>query len=154
MAINTNSQLFGRVVSTEKKNTVGSKSKKVFGMGFPIGKGSSRGYVGNEVGLELVKNNLRQLLQTEKGERVMLPNYGVKLKKYLFEALDQETFGSIKQEILTSIARYIKGVKVLKLRVLPIDDFGLEGLQAIRIDLLVQIKELEGAIVEVGVKIN
>jgi len=154
MAINTSTIVFGNVVSRDRNSGIESKKTKTFGLAFPLGKRTQKGYLQKESGVELVKNNLRQLLQTEKGERIMLPNYGVRLKRYLFEQLTEETFGSIKQEILTSISRYVKGVKVLKLRVVPIDDFSLEGLQAFRIDLLAQVSDLDGVIVEVGVKLS
>ena len=53
--------------------------------------------------IEVVKSSLIQLLLTAKGERLMLPNYGTNLRKYLMEPLDQATFTSIKKEIQQSI---------------------------------------------------
>lgn len=105
-------------------------------------------------GIELVKNNLIQLLRTERGERVMLPDFGCNLRKYLFEPLDEETFRSIKNEILTTINKYAVGVNILKLSVSPLDSYGIEGLQAIQVKLIAQLSELQEVTFEVSTRIG
>ena len=68
--------------------------------------------------------------------------------------MDNILFESIKQEILTAIARYAREVKVLKLGVYPLNEYGAEGLQAMQIKLSVQVKEIESTTFEVGVRIG
>ena len=75
-------------------------------------------YFGKAIGLSLIKNNLNQLLRTERGERVMLPDYGLSLKKYLFEPLDETTFELIKSDILGTLRKYFSIGRVLNLSVL------------------------------------
>ena len=53
--------------------------------------------------LEAVKQNLLNLLNTEMGERVMQPNLGVRLKRFLFEPFSQEIVEEIQQVIMDSI---------------------------------------------------
>jgi|TARA_R110002074_G_scaffold12449_8_gene45641 phage baseplate assembly protein W len=68
-------------------------------------------------GLSLIKNNLRQLLLCEKGERIMLPDYGLSLKKYIFEPLDETTYFLMRTDILRTIDKYFKSVNVIKLAI-------------------------------------
>ena len=110
--------------------------------------------LGKESGVELIRNNLKQLLSTDLGERVLLPRYGLNLKKYLFQPMDEELFEAIKSEILGTMSRYANNVRVLKLRVVPLDDYGLEGLQALKVVLSLQLKESDNLVFEVGVKIG
>ena len=68
--------------------------------------------------------------------------------------MDEQLFESIKQEILSAIYKYATNVRVLKIRVLPVDSYGLEGMQALRIIISVQLKDSEHITFEVGVKIG
>lgn len=147
MPANTSITIHGNLNSEVIKNDPKAKKEKVYGLNFPIGRRVTGGFFSKISGLDLVKANLRQLLQTERGERVYLPNYGCNLKKYLFQPMDEITFEQIKTEILTSISRYSKGVRVLSLKVTPRDD------NSLRILLRVQIREIENTITEVEVDI-
>ena len=48
---------------------------------------------------DLAKQNFKMLLLTNKGERIMHPNFGVGLRSYLFEQNTPVTFGEIDKEI-------------------------------------------------------
>jgi phage baseplate assembly protein W len=63
----------------------------------------------------LVKFHLKNLLLTYPGEKISDPEYGVGIKKYLFEPLTEETLNYIEDEVETAIIsnlRYLTGVKV------------------------------------------
>ena len=140
-----------------KKEITDSGWENVRGMGFPVGKPYDkvleRGFFPAHTNVHLIKNNLTQLLSTEKGERVMLPSFGVNLKQFLFAPLDKQTFELIKEEVVTAINNYAQQVKILKLTVLP-SDAGAVGLNAIKITLLVQLVEFDGLTFETDVKIG
>tara|TARA_Y100000310_G_scaffold322276_1_gene381131 strand:+ start:266 stop:706 length:441 start_codon:yes stop_codon:yes gene_type:complete len=53
--------------------------------------------------LEAVKQNVLNLLNTEMGERVMQPNLGVRLKKFLFEPFNQDVVDQVKNVIFESM---------------------------------------------------
>ena len=94
------------------------KFKTVTGAPPSLQNNTSEGaYFTGETGVELIRNNLRQLLLCNKGERVMLPDYGLNLERYLFEPLDQTTFFLIKQDILKTLERYFSSVNVITLSV-------------------------------------
>lgn len=60
----------------------------------------------------MVKQNFKMLLLTEPGERVMEPNFGVGIKKFLFENFNQSTFAKIERRILDQTGIYLPAVKI------------------------------------------
>lgn len=149
MAIN----IYGKLTNKHIAKDVQVIDKKIYGLNFPF-KNNNRGYFSKSQGVELTRNNLRQLLLTERGERVMLPNYGVSLKKYLFDPLDQTTFQAIQSEILTSISNYLPTVNILKLSVVSTEDVGFSGIPGLIITLVAELFEAEGNLIELSVKIG
>ena len=65
--------------------------------------------------LEAVKNNIRTLLLTELGERVMQPTLGVKLRKYLFEPYTEDIKMSIKNNIIDTFSFWLPFINVSQL---------------------------------------
>lgn len=144
----------GKNPSKSQSIEITSKTRKIIGLKYPLGKlPQTKGYFSRETGLSLVKSMLRQALLTEKGERVMLPNFGCGLKRYLFEPLDEKTFLEIKENIVTTITQYVPGVEILKLNITPLDSYGVEGLQALKITLTCKLSELENSLFEFGLDI-
>jgi len=56
---------------------------------------------------DLATQNLKMLLLTNPGERIMHPNFGVGLRSYLFEQNTPLTFDDIKRDIQNQCARYL-----------------------------------------------
>lgn len=61
------------------------------------------GMLRTQRGVNQVKSDLMVLLLTEPGERVMLPEFGTPLKKYIFEQNDSIIVDRIKETISNSI---------------------------------------------------
>jgi phage baseplate assembly protein W len=136
--------IYGTTHSKEVKQVIQSPVPKKFGLHFPVGTSpknntNNKGYFVKSYGIDLVKNNLKQLLNTTPGERVMLPNYGIDLKKFLFEPLDERTFTSIRREILNGIKTYASEVSVTKLTVLSSNEVSLTGISSIDIKLSCEV---------------
>jgi len=84
----------------------------------------------------------------------MLPSFGCNLKRYLFQPLDEDTFESIKQEILFSFKKYIVGARVLKLSVFPLGESGPAGGNSLKIILVLQLIEDDLTVFDVEVQIK
>lgn len=54
----------------------------------------------------VIESSLRMLLLTEKGERVMEPDYGTSLRRLVFEPNTADLNGEIKQEIAQAISQW------------------------------------------------
>jgi phage baseplate assembly protein W len=56
--------------------------------------------------VEAVKRSLRNLLSTDKGERLFSPDFGANIKQYLFEPADSVTRENLKVSISEAIKNY------------------------------------------------
>lgn len=117
MAINSTVTIRGSLSSNAVTNAVTSKSFRSYGLQFPVGENKNGGYFSKISDVNLVRKNLRQLLETERGERFMLPDYGTNLKKYLFEPKDPILFNQIKREIAETVDKYAADVRLLNIQV-------------------------------------
>ena len=81
------------------------QNPKYFGIGFNFGK-SINGYFSTSADKKLVKENMKQILLTNPGERIMLPDFGVGLRRYLFEMNDEQLSTVIREKIVQQVAKY------------------------------------------------
>lgn len=86
---------------------------RVFGRGiaFPPRVGED-GTVSWSEGADNIREAIRIILLTERGERVMLPDFGAGLKRYLFEPNTVATRRLIEEEIIQAIKRWEPRVKL------------------------------------------
>ena len=63
---------------------------------------------------EEVKQNFKNLLLTSPGERMMDPDFGVGLRRYLFEQRTHSV-GQIRQKIQSQVTKYMPFIKINKL---------------------------------------
>lgn len=83
---------------------------------FPFDDNRSGNYVRlSETSLEAVKSNIIHLLLTNSGERYYLPEFGLNLRKYIFEPNDDLTTEDIRIEVEEKLQRYFANLKVEKL---------------------------------------
>jgi phage baseplate assembly protein W len=135
MALTTTHTTYGSPVSTQVKRAVKSKYRRKVGFAYPlIGKFTTTtggalqenynqgSYFSPAYGTTLIRNNLRQLLLCEKGERIMRPNYGVSIRKFIFEPLDEVTFFLVRGEVLSALSQYFSYLKVVRLGVFGTED--------------------------------
>lgn len=71
--------------------------------------------------LNIVKQDLLNHIYTEKGERVMMPEFGTRIPTLVFEQNDPLTVEIVKTD-LTEVFNYDPRVELLSLVVLPITD--------------------------------
>ena len=67
--------------------------------------------------MEAVKQNLFNLCSTEAGERIMQPNLGVRLKRFLFEPGDLNTQQEVKEVILESINYWLPFLQIKDIQI-------------------------------------
>lgn len=132
-----------------------SERTGIYGLNFPLGKyAATGGYFKKTTGISMIRDAVKQLLLTEKGERLMLPNYGCRLKKFLFQPLDENTFTQIKDEIKFAFSNYIVGADLLKVAVFPTGDTGPAGGNSLNIILTLRYNEDETKIFDVEAEIQ
>lgn len=62
--------------------------------------------------IEGIKQNLKMLILTNPGERIMMPDFGVGLKNYLFEQKTDSVYSDIQQKIEEQVSSYLPIVKI------------------------------------------
>ena len=116
--------------------------------------GSSGYFETTSTTIEAVKNNIRNLLQTQKGERLMQPSLGLNLKSYLFENFTEELHDKIKNEILDTFKFWLPFVQIRGLNIQMSDTNDGVGKHTMNISLQFNITKdpdtLESVIVNLG----
>ena len=63
---------------------------------------------------DAIRSNLSNLITTMKGERLFKPDFGTDIMRFLFEPMDEQTYGEIREEILGAVAKYLTEIEVQK----------------------------------------
>ena len=100
---------------TSRKPYIEDNDTRIFiGLDLPIRKSEGKeGYFAStSTTIEAVKNNIRNLLNTHQGERLMQPNLGINLIKYLFQQVTDEFIVQIQDDILDVLEMWLPFVEV------------------------------------------
>lgn len=79
---------------------------------FPLYFSPEGGYALNKSIIEVVKQNFKNLLLTVPGERIFDINFGVGLKRYLFEPRTDEVYQAIRDRIYSQVDRYMPFLQI------------------------------------------
>lgn len=60
----------------------------------------------------VVRQNLKMLVLTNPGERIMIPEFGVGISRYLFQQVGEFSTRTIQNRILSQVASYLSYVKI------------------------------------------
>ena len=118
-------------------------TKVKIGIDLPIHRDASTGgfFASTLTTIEAVKNNIRNLLQTEEGERFFQPNLGLNLRSLLFEHITNENLIGIQNSILDKIEFWLPFVEVRDIQVLSRNNTTDIGANEIRVKILFNIKQ-------------
>jgi len=61
---------------------------------------------------ELAKQNLKMLVLTNPGERIMYPDFGVGLSRYLFENNTPNTYDEIRSRLYEQVSIYLSYIQI------------------------------------------
>ncbi len=75
----------------------------------------------NKEYIDLVNQNLKMLLLTAPGERIMDPNFGVGMRKFLFEMDNKLTHANISARIHKQVQKYLPYIDI---EAITYDSFG------------------------------
>ena len=91
--------------------------------------------------IEAVKNNIRNLLFTDEGERLFQPNLGLNLRRLLFEHITDENLFSVQNAILDKFEFWLPFVEVRDIQVLNTNDDTTIGANQLRVKIDFNIKQ-------------
>ena len=127
---------------TSRKPFIQDNDTKVkIGIDLPIRRGDDLDgfFATTSTTIEAVKNNIRNLLQTNEGERFFQPNLGLNLKKLLFEHITEENLIGIQDAILDKIDFWLPFVDVRDIQVLTRDNTSDIRFNEVKVKLLFSI---------------
>jgi uncharacterized protein len=119
--------------------------EKFLGLQYPI-KRSPTGLMAKKSGVDQIKADMLQLLLTNPGERVMLPDFGVPLNKLIFEFNDTILESTARDMIAAALKKWEPRVVISQIAVtskfdkndLAPDDSGndIDGILGIKINFI------------------
>jgi len=107
------------IPQTIRVNPLDLQKNIAIGVSLPFNKPFSSTYTTKNQ----IKSNLVNLLLTDMGERVMNPNFGCNLKRYLFENINDVNAERVKNAVLSSVGYYIPEITVTSIAVTPNTDY-------------------------------
>ena len=120
------------------------------GLNFPISRapGNQDGFFStSKTTIESIKNNIRLLLQTQKGERMFQPNLGMNIRQFLFEQITEDTQVQIENDIVDTFATWLPFVELREINI----DLAEQDQNKINIKIVFNIKRAPNTIESVGV---
>ena len=108
------------IKDTTKKPYIIDRDEEIFvGIDLPFRKseGIDGWFASTTTTIEAVKNNIRNLLQTNDGERFFQPTLGVDLRQYMFEQVSDDIVLEIQNDILNKFAFWLPFVEVRDIEV-------------------------------------
>ena len=104
--------------------------------------------------IEAVKNNIRNLLNTNEGERLFQPNLGLDLRSILFEHITTENLVGVQNAIMDKFEFWLPFVEVRNIEVLSRDDTTDIAANEIRVKILFNIKQDPNTLDSVTLEFN
>ena len=105
---------------TKKKPFIEDRDDNIFiGIDLPFRRSDGKeGYFASTTTtIEAVKNNIKNLVQTNKGERFMQPELGLNLRSYMFEQVTDETIINIQNDIVDTFKVWLPFVEIQDIQV-------------------------------------
>ena len=113
------------ILDRRKDRFIEDQDKRVsVGIEFPFGRvGGGDGYFkSTKTTVESIKNNIRLLLQTHRGERVFQPSLGMNLRSIIFEPLTEDITIQIENNIVDVFSKWLPFVDLRNIVVERRDD--------------------------------
>ena len=87
------------------------------------------GYALNQNFKEVARQNLKMVILTSPGERIMIPEFGVGIRNYLFENVNTSTFNTIRQRIINQVASYLPYITIRNIEFTSERNDGISGVE-------------------------
>jgi len=130
--------LYGKVASKLiNEGVISAPRTKRLGLQWVGEKTSSNPYFDKSSGYTLIKDQITQFILTNKGERVMLPDFGTTLMNFVFEPFTSTLAATLAKELQEGMIRYVPNVKVNAIRFFQDDNMHGFGLPGVRVQMAV-----------------
>ena len=87
----------------------------------PLMYSQENGYMMIKSMLPMIRQNLKMLLLTNPGERIMVPAFGVGMRTYLFENFDETTYAKIRAKVKSQAKIFMPYITINSIQFIPED---------------------------------
>jgi len=129
--------------TSRKPYIVDNDTNVKVGIDLPIRRGDRKDgwFASTTTTIEAVKNNIKNLLSTNQGERFMQPNLGLNLREVLFNQIDETTILAIQDKILDVFEVWLPFVEVKDIEIKTNEDDKIVGSSEIRVVIIFNITQ-------------
>ena len=71
---------------------------------------------------EVIKQNIKMVVLTVPGERIMDPSFGVGLRNFLFEQEKSTAISRLKSRIMSQLKKYVPYARILEIKTIKLQD--------------------------------
>ena len=139
------------IADTRKNRFIDDQDSRVsVGIALPFGRqpGGSRGYFATtDTTIDAIKTDIKNLLSTERGERLMQPLLGMNIRRFLFEQITENTVIQIENDIVETFGKWLPFVQLHDINV----DIGNQDRNQIKINIVFNISNTPNDLQSVGV---
>jgi phage baseplate assembly protein W len=98
--------------------------QQLFGIKYPFTHDDYQNFFvdANTTEKDKVRSQIMHVIFTPKGQRIRMPEFGTDLIKYIFSPNDSESWESVKNEITSSVQRFVPNVILNDVRVVQSED--------------------------------
>ena len=125
-------------------------SRVSVGLDLPIARqpGDNQGYFATtKTTMDAVKNDIKLLLMTQRGERLFQPFLGMDIRRFLFEQITDDTGIEIENDIVETFQTWLPFVQLQDIKV----DLGNQDKNQIKINITFNIRNAPTDLQSVGV---
>ena len=144
------------IKDTTRKPYIEDNDENIFiGIDLPIRKseGPEGYFASTSTTIEAVKNNIRNLINTHQGERLMQPRLGMNLRKYLFDQFTDDVVFSIQNDIVDTFRKWLPFIEIQDIQVNMNDNDSI-GKNTMNVTIVFNITQdpntLESVSIEIG----
>ena len=128
------------IIDKTKQNWIYDRDESV-SLGLKLPTTFDNGYdASTKTTIEAAKQNVLNLLNTEMGERVMQPNLGIRLKRFLFEPFSQDLVAKVQDQIIEAMDYWLPFVQLNDIQVNMSDDDSDIGRSTLEISVHFSLK--------------
>tara|TARA_S200000501_G_scaffold317769_1_gene311256 strand:+ start:381 stop:815 length:435 start_codon:yes stop_codon:yes gene_type:complete len=139
------------IADTRKNRFIDDQDSRIsVGIALPFGRqpGGTGGYFATtDTTIDAIKTDIRNLLSTERGERLMQPLLGMNIRRFLFEQITENTVIQIENDIVETFGKWLPFVQLNDISV----DIGNQDRNQIKIDIVFNISNTPNDLQSVGV---
>lgn len=103
-------------------NPIDLETNVALGIDLPMTTDHGSGFKQNYLSIDQALANAKNLIRTEPGERIMLPQFGCGLRRTLFEQLTEEAVSALNARIIQNFATFLPYIFIKELIITPKPD--------------------------------